>query len=109
MSNTTITTDSEAITVTAAYADQLFVRQIDGTHWARDDADRLYVYNDDRTVLEVAGDRVVEVCREASIETVAIIDTDSKADAGGDTAPDTTTDANGTASTDTPITTTTTD
>lgn len=67
-------TDTTTITVTVEIGDREYVRQVQGTHWARDDDDRLYVYDDDQTVLEVAADNVTEVLREDAVETIATID-----------------------------------
>jgi hypothetical protein len=58
----------------------VFVRQVEGTHWARDENRRLYVYDDDTTVLDVGADSVVEVLREDDVETVATIDSDTITD-----------------------------
>lgn len=65
--------DPTTITVTVEIGDTEYIRQVEGTHWARDDNRTLYVYNDDTTVLEVAPEHVVEVFREDDVETIATI------------------------------------
>lgn len=65
--------DITTITVTVEIGDTEYVRQVQGTHWARDDSRTLYVYNDNTTVLEVAPEHVVEVFREGDVETIATI------------------------------------
>jgi hypothetical protein len=66
--------DTTTITVTVEIGDREYVRQVQGTHWARDDNGRLYVYDDDRTVLDVDDDVVTEVLREGAVQTTATID-----------------------------------
>jgi hypothetical protein len=80
--------ETTTITVTVVIDDREYVRQVQGTHWARDDDRTLYVYDsEDRTVLEADGDHVVEVFREDEVETVATFD---RSEITG-TEPDTTT------------------
>ncbi|WP_197052449.1 hypothetical protein [Halobellus rufus] len=69
--------DAEAITVTVLIDNREYIHQTEGTHWARDDADRLYVYDGDTTVLEVAGEHVVEVLREDHVTTPVTVDRDA--------------------------------
>lgn len=90
------TTTTTTITVAVAYDDRVYVRQVSGTHWARDDTGRLYVYDDDQTVLEVGpSTTVLEVMREPAVDTVAITDRHTTADAETepDADPDTTAEA----------------
>ncbi|MDS0280295.1 hypothetical protein NDI85_21150 [Halomicroarcula sp. S1AR25-4] len=74
-------TDTTTITTTVAIGGRVYVRQVQGTHWARDDDGRLYVYDDDTTVLDVGADNVVEILREDDVETVATIDSDNTTNA----------------------------
>ena len=73
-------TDTTTITVTVEIGGREYVRQVEGTHWARDDNDRLYVYDDDTTVLDVADENAVEVLREDAVETIATFDATTTAD-----------------------------
>lgn len=73
--------EQTTITVTVAIGGRELIRRVDGTHWARDQSDRLYVYDntltgdgEDTTVLEVAGEHVIEVAREDAIDTLAVVD-----------------------------------
>ena len=73
-------TETTTITITVEVGGRVFVRQVQGTHWARDDDGRLYVYDNDTTVLDVGAGSVVEVLREDDVETVATIDSDTITD-----------------------------
>lgn len=66
-----MTDDTTTITVSVAFGGREYVRQVEGTHWARDDDRTLYVYNGDTTVLEVESEYVVEVLREEDVTTIA--------------------------------------
>jgi len=70
-------TDTTTITLTVAIGGQEYVRQTEGTHWARDDDGRLYIYRDDLTLLDVDAEHVVEIMREDEVTTLAAIDTDT--------------------------------
>ncbi|RQG93736.1 hypothetical protein [Natrarchaeobius oligotrophus] len=61
------------ITVTVKIDDTEYVRQVQGTHWARDDEGRVYVYNGETTILEVEAPYFVEAFRENDVETTATI------------------------------------
>jgi len=70
-------TDTTTITLTVDIGGREYVRQMDATHWARDDDGRLYVYRDDLTLLDVDDGHVVEVLREDEVTTLAAIDADT--------------------------------
>lgn len=65
------------ITVTVEIDGTEYVRQVQGTHWARGssaDNHSVYVYNEGETVLEVSADHFVEAFHEDAVETIATID-----------------------------------
>ena len=82
-----MTEDITTITVTVRVDEQTLVRQVEATHWARDDERTLYVYRGDRTLLEVADEYVVSVLREEAVETILTA-------TGGDEPTTTTTTTN---------------
>lgn len=64
------------ITVTVKIDGTEYIRQVQGTHWARGssaDNQSVYVYSGETTVLEVDADHFVEAFREDDVETVATI------------------------------------
>ncbi|ELZ84454.1 hypothetical protein C453_12946 [Haloferax elongans ATCC BAA-1513] len=97
MTNTTTTTTetdgAETITVTILIDGHEYIRQVEGTHWARDDSRTLYVYDGPQTVLEAADQHVVEVFREDRVDTVGMIDRSTELEHGqsDDEAPASTT------------------
>jgi hypothetical protein len=84
-------TPTTTITVTVAIGGREYIRQVEGTHWARDENRTLYVYDDDRTLLEVEAEHVVEVLREADVQTAVTLPTDGDNDLGAIDAESTTT------------------
>ncbi|MFC5278643.1 hypothetical protein ACFPM1_07730 [Halorubrum rubrum] len=65
--------DTTTITITVLIDDTQYVRQVEGTHWRRDDERTVYVYNDDTTLLEVEAEHFVEAFREDRVDTITTV------------------------------------
>jgi len=87
----TVATPTTTITVTVAIGGREYVRQVEGTHWARDENRTLYVYDDETTVLEVEAEHVVEVLREEDVQTAVTLPTGDDTGLGAIDAESTTT------------------
>lgn len=61
------------ITITVEIGGTEYVRQVQGTHWARDDSRNVFVYDEDGPILEVTEDHFVEAFYEDNVETIATI------------------------------------
>jgi len=83
--------DTTTITITVELGGSEYVHSTEGTHWARDDDGRLYVYDGDMTLLEIKAEHVVEVAREERIDTKPVA-----ADTSTDTTATNTTDTSDT-------------
>lgn len=63
-------TDTTIFTITVLVNDTELVRQVEGTHWSRDDSRNVWVHNGDDPVMEVEADHFVEIVREDRINAV---------------------------------------
>lgn len=66
MTDSTTTT----FTVTVLIDESEIVRQVQGTHWRRDDSRNVWVYDGDEAVLEVESEYFVEILREDAVTSI---------------------------------------
>ena len=65
--DTNTNSDTGTFTVTVLIGDTELVRQVEGTHWRRDDSRNVFVYDSDTAVMEVESEYFVEIVREDNI------------------------------------------
>ena len=59
--------DTTIFTITVLINGTELVRQVEGSHWARDDSRNVWIHDGDKPVMEVESEHFVEIVRESNI------------------------------------------